>query len=56
VKFEDLEETVFSLLAKYEINHIDLSGSRSYIEGIEQLIKKAGTTTYSITNLNFRYV
>ena len=56
VKFEDLEETVFALLAKYEINHIDLSGSRVYTEGIERQIRKAGATTYSINDLSFRYV
>ena len=56
VKFEDLEETVFALLSKYEINHIDLSGSRVYIEGIERQIRKAGATTYSINDLSFRYV
>jgi hypothetical protein len=56
VRFEDLEETVFALLEKYKIKHIDLSGSRVYTEGIERQIRKAGATTYSINDLSFRYV
>lgn len=56
VLMEDLETITFSLIAKYHIKQINLSGIRSFMEGIEKQIKDAGITTYSIDNLIFKHV
>ena len=56
IGIEDLVEVVFAMLEKYNIDHIDLSGSRFYMEGIETKIKEAGATLYSNNNLIFKYV
>ena len=56
IDFNDLEEVVFEILNKYNISHIDLSGPKTYMQGIEKLLTQANTTTYSTHNLTFRYV
>lgn len=56
IKFEDLIEIVFELLAKYHLNRIDLSGSRAYMEGIQQMVQEAAIKEYGIDNLTFKYV
>ena len=56
IGIDDLNDVVFSLAKKYNINHIDLSGSRVYMMGIEEQIKRAGIENYNINDLTFRYV
>ena len=56
VQFEDLEELVFAYIEKYNIKHIDLSGARGYMEGIEEKLKRTAVETYSLDDLTFRYV
>ena len=56
VPMEDLEEVVFALLEKYNISHIDLSGARIFMQGIEQSIKEKEITQYSKGTITFRYV
>lgn len=56
VHYDDLLEVVFELLQKYNLTHIDLSGARIYMEGIERQIKEMGMAIYSMTDLEFRYV
>lgn len=57
VLFEDLADTVLSCLNKYSLTRIDLSGSRFYMEGIEQEIKKAIALKYnSFPDITFKYV
>lgn len=56
VLFEDLADTVVNCLEKYELTHIDLSGSRFYMEGIEKIIKEAIVKNYSASNITFKYV
>ena len=56
ITVNDLEETVFALVEKYNITHINLSGAKAYMEGIEQKLKTAGVSTYSIDDLTFQYV
>ena len=56
VQFDDLEEIVFALITKYDINHIDLSGAKGYMQGIEEKLKTTAVTTYSLDDLTFKYV
>ena len=56
VQFEDLEEMVFAFIEKYNIKHIDLSGARGYMEGIEEKLKRTAVETYSLDDLTFRFV
>lgn len=56
ISIENLEEIAFALIEKYNITHINLSGSRVYMQGIEQQLKKAGVTTYSTDDLTFKYL
>jgi hypothetical protein len=56
VLFEDLAEAAINCLEKYELDHIDLSGSRFYMEGIEKAIKDAYICKYSTMTIIFRYV
>ena len=56
VLFDDLAEMVLCCLEKYELTHIDLSGSRFYMEGVEKIIKEAAISKYGNSEINFRYV
>jgi hypothetical protein len=56
VSMENLEEVVFALLDKYNLSHIDLSGSRMFMQGIEHSIKEKAVTQYSKGEITFRYV
>lgn len=56
VPFEDLNEIAFALIKQYNIKHINLSGARVYMEGIEKQLKEAGVVTYSTDDLTFKYV
>lgn len=56
VPIEDFNEVAFALIQKYNITHINLSGAKMYMEGIEKQMKEVGVTTYSIDDLSFRYV
>lgn len=56
VKIDDLVDITFALITKYEISHIDLSGTRGYMQGIEQQLKTAAITTYGLNDLTFKYV
>ena len=56
IQIENLEDVVFALLKNYNINHIDLSGSRLYMEGIERMLKNAQINDYEKTELIFKYV
>lgn len=57
VLFEDLAETTLACLEKYELTHIDLSGARAYMEGIEKTIKEELAKKYSnSSDITFRYV
>jgi len=56
IQIENLEDVVFALLKNYNINHIDLSGSRLYMEGIEHMLKNAQINDYEKTELIFKYV
>ena len=56
IQFDDLEEIVFALITKYGINHIDLSGAKGYMQGIEEKLKTTAITTYGLDDLTFKYV
>lgn len=56
VLFEDLVEAVLTCLEKYELTTIDLSGPKTYLEGIEKNIKEAIVTKYNFPEITFRYV
>ena len=57
VNMNDLTEITFSLINKYQIKTIHLSGApRVFMEGIEQQIKQAGIDTYHLNDLTFKYV
>ena len=56
VNAEDFDEIAFALIHKYNIKHINLSGARMYMEGIEKQLKEAGINTYSVDDLSFKYV
>ena len=56
VLFDDLAEMVLCCLEKHELTHIDLSGSRFYMEGVEKIIKEAAINKYDNSEINFRYV
>lgn len=56
VQFNDLAETVISCLEKYKLNQVTLSGSRFYMEGVEEEIKKANMTKYNNLEISFKYV
>ena len=56
VKLDMLDEIAFQYINKYNITQIDLSGSRSYMEGIERSLKTYGIENYSARQLTFRYV
>ena len=56
IGIDDLEEIVFALVEKYNIDPIDLSGARAYMRGIEDKITKAGLTEYNLSGLSFRYL
>ena len=56
IEIDNLEEIVFELVKKYNIDHIDLSGARVYMKGIEDKITKAGSAQYNLNGLSFRYL
>lgn len=56
VQMKDLDEVAFDLIKRYNIKHINLSGARLYMQGIEKQLKEAGITTYSLDDLTFKYV
>lgn len=56
VLMENLEDIVFALLKKYNINHIDLSGPRDYTTGIERILSNPQSIDYEYANITFKYV
>lgn len=56
VTMDDMQETVFSLIQKHNIKHIDLSGAHRFMLGIEDQLKRASIETYSLDDISFRYI
>lgn len=56
VSMENLEEVVFASLKKYGITTIDLSGAKSFMQGIEKSLREKEITQHSTDKIIFRYV
>lgn len=56
-QMDALEEIVFTLAQKHNINTVDLAGSRMYMTGIEKMLRESATVAnYSVDIIEFRYV
>lgn len=56
VQINDLEETLFSLVDKYEIYQIDFSGTQSFAKGIGDKLNNNQITKYNCTKISINYV
>ena len=52
----EIPEIILTLSKKYNINQIDLSGSKSYLEGIAKKIQEIEILTYNTNTLKFNYI
>jgi len=52
----EIPEIILTLSKKYNINQIDLSGSKSYLEGIVKKIQETEILTYNTNTLKFNYI
>lgn len=55
-KMLEIPEIILTLSKKYNINQIDLSGSKSYLEGIAKKIQETEILTYNTNTLKFNYI
>ena len=55
-KMLEIPEIILTLSKKYNINQIDLSGSKSYLEGIVKKIQETEILTYNTNTLKFNYI
>lgn len=55
-KIQNIPETIFSLSDKYNINDINLSGSKHYIKGLIKQIQEKEITKYNYNKLNIKYI
>ena len=55
-KMLEIPEIILTLSKKYNINQIDLSGSKSYLEGIAKKIQEIEILTYNTNTLKFNYI
>ena len=53
---EEFDNMAFALIKKYNIEQVNLGGSKSYAEGLKRKIKETGLMQYNISNLRFQYV
>ena len=53
---EELEQMAFSLIKKYNIEQVNLGGSKAYAEGLQRKLKEAGLMHYNISKLRFKFV
>lgn len=57
VEFENLAEVVVDLCKKYQVNHIDLSGAKLFMQGVEkQITESMIATNYELNDIRFRYL
>lgn len=55
-KIEDISNIIFALSQEYNVNNVDLSGSKSYVEGIIKKIQNQERVKYNKNTLNFRCI
>ena len=55
-KMSEIPEIILTLSKKYNINQIDLSGSKSYLEGIAKKTKEKEISKYNVNTLKFNYI
>lgn len=56
VTFEELEDTIYALVEKYQIYNVDFTGAQGYSEKFIENIKKNNTINYSNHIINVQYV
>lgn len=56
VKIEDLEDTIYAFLKKYNINQLHFSGTHSFAEKLGDKIKMVGMQEYGLNDLVIKYV
>jgi len=52
----EIPEIILTLARKYNVNQIDLSGSKNYLEGIIKKTKEKELSKYNMNILNFNFV
>ena len=55
-KMQDVSNIIFTLSKKYDVNQIDLSGSKAYIEGIARKVKEQESQKYNKNILKFNFI
>lgn len=55
-KMLEIPEIILTLARKYNVNQIDLSGSKNYLEGIIKKVKEKELSKYNMNTLNFNFV
>ena len=55
-KIQNIPEAIFTLSDKYDIDQIDLSGSKYFIKGIIKQIQAKEITKYNKNKLKFNYI
>ena len=55
-KMLEIPEIILTLAKKYNVNQIDLSGSKNYLEGIIKKTKEKELSKYNMNTLNFNFV
>lgn len=53
---EELNSVAFALIKKYNVEQVNLGGSKAYAEGLQRKIKETGLMQYNISSLRFQYV
>lgn len=56
ITVEDLEETIYAFLIKYNINHLHFSGVHSFAEALGDKIREYSVTEYGLNDLIIKYV
>jgi len=55
-KMSEIPNIILTLAKKYNINQIDLSGSKSYLKGIAKKTKEKEMLKYNADTLKFNYI
>lgn len=55
-EMSEIPEIILTLSKKYNVNQVDLSGSKAYLEGIVKKTKEKEISRYNMDTLKFNFV
>lgn len=55
-EMSEIPEIILTLSKKYNVNQVDLSGSKTYLEGIIKKTKEKEISKYNMDTLNFNFI